>query len=45
MHWLELQSAHDVCDARTSLEEALTKIPKHRLSRVAMKQLGATDER
>ncbi|MCG7403199.1 MULTISPECIES: HigA family addiction module antitoxin [Caballeronia] len=45
MYWLELQSAHDVCDARTSLEQALTKIPKHRLSRVAMKQLGATDER
>ncbi|WP_250436214.1 HigA family addiction module antitoxin [Caballeronia sp. ATUFL_F2_KS9A] len=45
MYWLQLQSAHDVCDARAALKQALPQIPKHKLSRVAMKQLGATDER
>lgn len=45
MFWLRLQSAHDICDARASLQQALTEIPQHRLSRVAMKQLGARDGR
>ncbi|MDR5741025.1 MULTISPECIES: HigA family addiction module antitoxin [unclassified Caballeronia] len=45
MYWLRLQSAHEIHDARASLQQALTRIPNHKLSRVAMKQLGATDGR
>jgi len=45
MFWLRLQCAHDLYRAQTSLANVLPLIPKHRLSRKAMKQLGATDGR
>jgi antitoxin HigA-1 len=43
--WLKLQGAHDVRAARTLLSNTLPDIPRYRLSRVAMKQIGATDGR
>lgn len=45
LFWLRLQCTHDLRDARASLADALPHIPRYRLSRLAMKQLGATDER
>ncbi|WP_082864441.1 HigA family addiction module antitoxin [Caballeronia temeraria] len=43
--WLELQCAHDLRRARASLVQALPRIPRYRLSRLAMRQLGAIDGR
>ena len=43
--WLRVQGAYDLCAARTSLTNTLPQIPRYRLSRMAMRQLGATNER
>jgi addiction module HigA family antidote len=45
MFWLQLQCAHDLREARRSLADALPHIPRYRLPRMAMRQLGATDGR
>nr|WP_284507410.1 HigA family addiction module antitoxin [Caballeronia sp. ATUFL_M2_KS44] len=45
MFWLQRQSAFDLVRARLSLADALSRIPRHTLSRGLMKQIGVLDER
>lgn len=45
MFWLRLQCAYDLDRVQSTLADVLSQIPRHTLSPIIMKQIGALDER